>query len=1012
MSGMGALITALRARGDEREAGGNAPVLLEDPNLIWIVLEGKVDVFAVPVHKGQAGGPRDYLFSASAGDLLFGMEPEWADEVGLLAVGNVGTRVQYATLGDFRGLAREHMHEAAGLIDAYVLNFSGAVYRRSTPRFDVLVVPGEEYQVPEGADIGSRRGTAWVQLRGGSLLFDGYRALPVRPEDGPFPLAAGGWVYAAADLDLVVVESAEVMRDGGIWTGLQSFQRVALEWAAVILARDRVASRGQLQARIGADRTASSAALSDLANVMVGADPPIPLGVGDHTFAACHVVGAALNIELKPSAAWEGPTSPLNAVASIARASSVGHRRVVLDAGWWDRDQGPLLGFLAERKNPAGDSDLDAGRVADVFPHGLDGDRISPDAGDEPWEDERDDTRLVPVALLPKGPGVYELVNPRDRTRVLVDQLVADGLGPFGIQFYRGLPARASGLKDIWSFVGFGAWGDVRTIIALGAAGTVLSLLVPLFTAYLFDSVIPSADQPGLVLVFVALAVATLADASFGLTRSIAMLRLRTRVGASLQMAVLDRLIRLPLPFHRSYSTGDLGRRATGINAIGHRLSAASVSALLSAVVSAGSYVLLFYYSVRLALLATGILAVNVLFTGATARFALKYSREEQEVEGKLSALVLQLLGGIAKLRVSGTEARAFSRWARVFRRRQELSFRVGLFSNNVAVFNAVLSIASTLIIYWSYTVIAREPGFGITTGQFLAFNAAFGTFMAAGMELTGTGMGLLSMIPTWERARPILEALPEVDVSRPDPGQLTGRIEVTHLDFRYREDGPPILTDVSIEAAPGEFVALVGPSGAGKSTLLKILLGFERPRGGSVFIDGHDLSVVDITAVRRQIGVVLQSSSLTQGDIFSNIVGSGTRTLKDAWEAARMAGMDAEIRALPMGMHTVISEGGGTFSGGQRQRLLIARALVTRPRILYFDEASSALDNRAQAIMSESLEGLHATRLVIAHRLSTIRRADRIYVMDEGRIVQTGSFTELMSSPGLFAELAARQEI
>ena len=278
-------------------------------------------------------------------------------------------------------------------------------------------------------------------------------------------------------------------------------------------------------------------------------------------------------------------------------------------------------------------------------------------------------------------------------------------------------------------------------------------------------------------------------------------------------------------------------------------------------------------------------------------------------------------------------------------------------------------------------------------------------------MELTGTAIGLVELIPTWERAKPILDTIPEVDADKPDPGELSGRIEVSHLTFRYRADGPVILDDVTLEAAPGQMIALAGPSGAGKSTLLRVLLGFDLPDSSSVYYDGHDLAGIDITAVRRQIGVVLQSSRLTAGDVFSNIVGTGSYTLEDAWEAARMAGMEDELKAMPMGMHTVVSEGGGTLSGGQRQRLLIARALVSRPRILFFDEATSALDNRTQQIVAESVDRLHATRVVIAHRLSTIRNADKIYVLDEGRVVQAGSFADLMSEPGIFAELAARQE-
>ena len=229
-------------------------------------------------------------------------------------------------------------------------------------------------------------------------------------------------------------------------------------------------------------------------------------------------------------------------------------------------------------------------------------------------------------------------------------------------------------------------------------------------------------------------------------------------------------------------------------------------------------------------------------------------------------------------------------------------------------------------------------------------------------------------------------------------------------MTFHYQQDLPPALQDVSFKVRPGEFVAFVGPSGSGKSTLLRVLLGFEEPDSGSVYFDGQDFSRLDVQAVRSQIGVVLQSGRIMAGDFFTNIVGSTAHTLEDAWEAARMAGLAEDIEAMPMGMHTVVSEGANTLSGGQRQRLLIARAIVSKPRIVFFDEATSALDNRTQAIVSESLERLNATRIVIAHRLSTIRNASCLYVMERGRIVQSGTYDALVALEGPFADLARRQ--
>ncbi|HEU4454372.1 MAG TPA: ATP-binding cassette domain-containing protein, partial [Longimicrobium sp.] len=297
-----------------------------------------------------------------------------------------------------------------------------------------------------------------------------------------------------------------------------------------------------------------------------------------------------------------------------------------------------------------------------------------------------------------------------------------------------------------------------------------------------------------------------------------------------------------------------------------------------------------------------------------------------------------------------------------------------------------------------------------LRTGDFMAFMSSFTTCLMGMLAAAAALMGALTVVPMYEQARPILETLPEVDTAKADPGVLTGAIDIERVTFRYTEDGPPILRDLTMRIKPGEFVAFVGPSGSGKSTLLRLLLGFEKPESGGVYYDGRELAGLDAQAVRRQIGVVLQNGRLMSGDLFTNIAGSSPATMEDAWEAARMAGFDEDIKAMPMGMHTVINEGASTLSGGQRQRLMIARAIVQRPRILFFDEATSALDNRTQAIVTESLDRLNATRIVIAHRLSTILHADRIFVIKAGRIVQTGTYAELIEQEGLFAELAKRQ--
>jgi ATP-binding cassette subfamily C protein len=722
---------------------------------------------------------------------------------------------------------------------------------------------------------------------------------------------------------------------------------------------DRLAAR---------ERGASAATRDSLGRLLSVLEPGQETALrGSELFVAAHAVARAAGVTLRPPPPPAGRETR-DPVARIAETSHVRVRRVVLRDSWWRQDVGPLLAVERERRRP--------------------------------------------IALLPRAPGRYAAFEPATGRHWHVDAPAAARLEPEAHVFHRSLPSQPSSGIDLLRFALRGRGPDLALLLGTAAAAALLGMFTPQATAWLVDLAIPDAERGLLVQLGLGLLAAALGAAAFRLSQGIALMRLETAVDAAAQAAIWDRLLKLQLSFFRRFSSGDLQSRVSAVSQIRSHLGGATLRSLFGATLALMNLALLLYYSPRLTAVALAVAAASSATALVSGWRILRCAREILERRGRFFGLVVQLVQGVSKLRIAAAEERAFARWALDFAELVRLELRQRRIQDVVHALNVALSGFGAIALFAVAARVVRAPGPQLSTGNFLAFYVAFGTFIAAVVSLSNTVLEVLEIAVLHDRARPILDTPPEVTEQKVDPGPLAGRLELDHVVFRYRDDGPIVLDDVSLRVEAGQFVALVGPSGSGKSTLLRLLLGFESPASGAIYYDGMDLAGLDVDAVRRQLGVVLQSGRISAGSLFENIVCAANASLNDAWEAARATGLADELAELPMGMHTIVSEGGTNLSGGQRQRLLLARALVQRPRILLLDEATSALDNRTQTIVGESLRALAVTRLVVAHRLSTIREADRIHVLDGGRIVESGAFDELAGGGGLFARLIARQQI
>ncbi len=648
----------------------------------------------------------------------------------------------------------------------------------------------------------------------------------------------------------------------------------------------------------------------------------------------------------------------------ILRPLGIMTRPVKLEEGWYKDAFGPMMGFLK-----------DGGTPMALLPHPLHGYRF------------RDVSTGRSVSLDKKTAALFD------------DEAVC---------FYKPLPQKKLGIPDLLVYMKNCLSGRDYVMIALASfAVTLVGMIEPVISKAITGPVMQSRNMTILISMMIFLLSAAISSQLFGVVRQLLLSRITTKTSVQVESAVMMRVLSLPVSFFRKYASGDLSSRVGSVNSLCNMLVSQILSTGLLSLVSLLYIGQIFSFAPMLVWPSVIIILSTVILGIVSSVMQIKRSEKMMKLSAKETGMAYATVSGIQKIRLSGSEKRAFSRWANLYAENAEMQYNPPVFLKLNSVLLSAIALIGNIVLYF----FAVESG--VDESSYFAFTIAYGQVSGAFASLASIASSVASFKPILKMAEPILKTEPEITGDKEVITLVSGAIELEHIYFRYSDDTPYILKDLSLKIEAGEYIAIVGRTGCGKSTLIKLLLGFEKPERGSIYYDRKDLARIDPKSLRKKMGVVTQNGKLFQGDIFSNIVISAPQlTLEDAWEAAETAGIAGDIREMPMGMQTVISEGQGGISGGQKQRLMIARAIAPKPNILIFDEATSALDNKTQKKVSDALDALECTRIVVAHRLSTIRNCDRILVLDDGAIIEDGTYDELIAKGGTFAQLVERQRL
>ncbi len=948
---------------------------------IWFVIEGSGGVYVQEqLCQQQVIGiteaPMKMIHSLNQGDVYFLFNQESKTHKGFFLYNFTSMKLVKLTSEKLIGVLEKHPElnlEILLRINTTITgtrkNFTQKESNKNSSRIidfekPVEIAEGEHFTIKKKNTGECIDHEHWMEILEGNVDIDSKNSTGWEESLGIFPFFDSWNLIALKKTRMATIPKERVLFHPDIWKSLRliqqrTFKRTTLFYFPQKQKEEKILS----QQKIFEEKGVLSETLKKFSILSLKQSQDLT-DYSDPIFTACFWIGRQMGFTFTKNLLVR--KEPLPRLFEICEKNGVRLREINLVDRFWKYDSLPILAFTLDNK---------------------------------------------PVALLNFRGISYYVHDPISQQLTKLDKKIYDQLDKKAYSLYFPFPKGKLNLKTL--FLTFFTKYDLKTFLSIfiyGCLGGLLGIAFPFLNQTLFLNVIQLGHRGEFFEVVIGMFLVIFSQLFFSVVNLVAFMRLSILFSFKIESAIWDRLLKLPVNFFRQFSAGDLVQRAQSMNQIQNICTQSVSNVLLTGIFSVFYFVAMRHFSLELARI--GFLIVFLVSTINTIVLYNKILilRKLLKIKGFINGVIIQLLSGIAKIKSQGAETKAFNYWCNFFAE-ERLYFNQSFFLTNIVqVINYITNIISYLIFF---SIISDRlffsKSFGndyiFSIGELVGFFSAYIPFSSGITSLVGTLVNIATIFPLWERAKVILEGEIEPEEDKIKPDNLQGEVHVDNISFRYSKELPLVLENVSIDVQPGEFIAIVGSTGCGKSTLLRILLGFETPEMGTIYFDNKDIRNLNLRELRKKMGVVLQNGSIFSGTVYSNIVCGGIYTKEEIDRAVKMSNFDKDLEKMGMGLHTVVQPESSSLSNGEAQRLLIARALISNPSMLILDEATNCLDSESQDLISKNIDELNITRIVIAHRLSTIKNADRIYVMDKGKVAQVGSYQELASEPGIFRD-------